>query len=113
MNLEKIFYLQKSNGMSNYDFTCSLPPYKEPKDQSRQKVFSAIQKLQPCTSKQIAEYLKLDSCQVVGRVNELVKSKLVRSKEKKPDPVSGRTVNYWETTDWVKDEKTGELILID
>lgn len=84
--------------MSNYDFTCSLPAYKEPKDQSRQKVFSAIQKLQPVNNKQIADYLGWDACQITGRVKELRDSGLVECAFKQPSLESGRTVNFWKLT---------------
>lgn len=83
--------------MSNYDRTCSLPAYREPKDHSRQKVLSAIEKLQPCTNKQIAEYLNKPINEVTGRTRELVESNLVESAMKAPDPESGRLVNYWQT----------------
>lgn len=83
--------------MSNYDFECSLPAYKEPKDQARQKVFSAIQKLQPCTNHQIAKYLGWEINRITGRVRELVERNLVESAKKAPDKVSGRLVNYWQT----------------
>lgn len=82
--------------MSNYDFTCSLPAYKEPKDQSRQKVFSAIQKLQPCTNQQIAKYLGWEINKITGRTRELVEKGLVQCAFKQPDIESGRLVNFWK-----------------
>ena len=82
--------------MSNYDYQCSLPAFKEPKDQSRQKVFSAIQKLQPCTNQQIAKYLGWEINRVTGRVRELVEKTLVECAYKAPDYNTGRTVNYWK-----------------
>lgn len=86
--------------MSNYDYKCSLPAYKEPKDQSRQKVFSAIQKLQPCTNQQISEYLGWEINRITGRVKELREKNLVQCAKKDKDTVSGRLVNYWETVKW-------------
>lgn len=80
-----------------YDYQCSLPAFKEPKDQSRQKVFSAIQKLQPCTNQQIAKYLGWEINRVTGRVRELVERNMVESAKKAPDEESGRLVNYWQT----------------
>lgn len=82
--------------MSNYDFACSLPAYKEPKDQSRQKVFSAIQKLQPCTNQQIAKYLGWEINKITGRTRELVERKLVECAFKQKDYLTGRRVNFWK-----------------
>lgn len=84
--------------MSNYQWDTSYPAYKEPKDQSRQKVFSAIQKLQPCTNQQIAKYLGLEINKITGRTRELVERKLVECAFKQPDMESGRLVNFWKLT---------------
>jgi hypothetical protein len=83
-----------------YDQTTSGTAYRETpaqtRDYCRQQVFIAIRKLQPCTDKQIKEYLQWDINRVTPRRGELVEDGLVVMAMKAEDPGTGRTVNWWK-----------------
>lgn len=82
-----------------YDYETSLPAYKENpqgKDYCRSIVFTAIRKLQPCTDKQISEFLQWPINRITPRRGELVDRNLVVLAKRDPDPSSGRIVSYWE-----------------
>jgi hypothetical protein len=80
-----------------YDHDTSGSAYKEKtnRDFCRQQVFITIRKLQPCTDKQISEYINWPINRVTPRRGELVESGLVVQAMKGEDPNSGRLVNWW------------------
>lgn len=91
-----------------YDIHTSLPAYhehKQGKDYCRQIVLSTIGKLQPCTDKQISEFLNWPINRVTPRRGELVSDDKVTKAKTDKDPSSGRTVNYWEVKNSVKQAK--------
>ena len=82
-----------------YNYATSLPAYqenKQGKDYCRMQVFIAIRKLQPCTDKQISEYLNWPINRVTPRRGELVNNLMVVLAKRDPDPESGRLVSYWQ-----------------
>lgn len=81
---------------SGYDYVSSLPAYRENKDFCRQQVFIAIRKLQPCTDKQIAEYLNWPINRVTGRRGELVESGIIVMDRKDKDTATDRLVSFWQ-----------------
>ena len=82
-----------------YDQTTSGAAYRETpaqtRDYCRQQVFIAIRKLQPCTDKQISEYLNWPINRVTPRRGELTEDELVVLAKKAEDPSSCRMVNWW------------------
>ena len=84
---------------TGYDKETSLPAYQEAKqtvDYCRQQVFLTVRKLGVCTDKMISEKLGWPINRVTPRRGELVDNQLVESAYKGPDPVSNRTVNFWQ-----------------
>ncbi len=82
-----------------YNYHTSLPAYqenKQGKDYCRMQVFIAIRKLQPCTDKQISEYLNWPINRTVPRRNELVAKTMVVLAKRDRDPETGRLVSYWQ-----------------
>ena len=81
----------------SYDYTCSLPPYKEKTDIAycNEIVLTVIKNFAPITDKQISQKLGWEINRVNPRRNELVTSGKVVCAFKQPDPVSKRTVNWW------------------
>lgn len=65
------------------------------RDFCRQQVLIAVKKLQPCTDREISEYLNWPINSVTPRRNELVASGQVVLAKKDPDPKTNRTVNFW------------------
>ncbi len=81
-----------------YDYVSSLPAFhenKQGKDFCRSQVFTAIRKLQPCTDKQIADFLKWPINRCTPRRGELVTNGLITLAKKDTDPESKRTVSFW------------------
>jgi hypothetical protein len=79
-----------------YNYTTSLPAYKEPKDKCRQIVYDAIKVSGSCTDKQVADYLRWPINRITGRRGELLaQGKIVLDKLDK-DPESNRLVSYWK-----------------
>lgn len=66
------------------------------RDYCRQQVLIAVKKLQPCTDRQISEYLNWPINRVTPRRGELVDSGAVVLAMKEPDPLTNRTVNFWQ-----------------
>lgn len=83
-------YDHKTSGVAYHE----VP--KESRDYCRQQVLIAIKKLQPCTDRQISEYLNWPINRVTPRRGELVDSGVVVLSMKEPDPLTGRTVNFWQ-----------------
>ena len=80
-----------------YDYTSSLPAYQEQgKDYCRSIVLTAIKKLQPCTDKQIAEFLQWPINRITPRRLELQTNGTVALAKKDTDPESKRLVSFWK-----------------
>jgi len=82
-----------------YDHQTSGAAYHHTKeserDYCRQQVLIAIKKLQPCTDRQISEYLNWPINRITPRRGELVTAGTVVQAMKEPDPFTNRTVNFW------------------
>lgn len=82
-----------------YDYTTSLPAYKEAQKNinAKQKaVLDTIRQLGVCCDHQIAEYLGWPINTVTPRRGELVDSGHVQIAFRGKDFETGRTVNFWK-----------------
>lgn len=82
-----------------YDFTTSMPAYKEAQkniNTKQQTVLDAISKLGICCDHQIAEYLGWPINRVTPRRGELVDHGLIEMAFRGKDFETGRTVNFWK-----------------
>jgi hypothetical protein len=84
-----------------YDYETSLPAYQEGvqgKDYCRQVVLLTIRKLGVCNDRQISEHLGWPINRITPRRGELVDSGQIIRAKRDIDPVTNRTVNWWQVT---------------